>query len=72
MSSRTEDIDCGMCVRASDIGVPVAGNPIAYAHPGCRDHGNCPAFVPGGGIDGAGREFCGSCRAYEDEHLWKP
>ncbi|EMY33559.1 hypothetical protein D477_014196 [Arthrobacter crystallopoietes BAB-32] len=63
--------DCGMCLTASDIGIGVAGDPIAYPHPGCPDHGSCEKFVPGGSADGAGRPLCLECRAYEDEHLWK-
>lgn len=63
--------DCGMCLKASDIGVYSAGNPIAYSHPGCPEHGSCAKFVTGGGRDGAGRELCADCRAYADEHHWK-
>lgn len=27
-----------LCVRGSDIGVYVDGDPVAYAHPGCPEH----------------------------------
>ena len=61
--------DCnGYCLRASDHGVPVAGDPVAHAHPDCAVHGDPHTFVPGGGADGAGRPFCDRCRAYENEH----
>lgn len=61
--------DCnGYCLRASEHGVPVAGDPVAHAHPDCAVHGDPHHFVPGGGSDDAGRPFCDRCRAYEDEH----
>lgn len=61
---------CGAqnCLRSSDIGVPTAGDPVAIVHPNCSVHGDPHGFVPGGGFDGAGREFCERCRAYADEH----
>jgi hypothetical protein len=30
----------GECLRASDVGVGVTGNPVAYAHPHCPVHGS--------------------------------
>lgn len=61
--------DCnGYCLRASDHGVPVPGDPVAHAHPDCAAHGDPHGFVPGGGSDGAGRPLCDRCRAYADEH----
>lgn len=29
----------GICLYAADIGVPEAGNVVAYAHPDCPAHG---------------------------------
>jgi hypothetical protein len=29
----------GICLYAADIGVPEAGNVVAYAHPDCPEHG---------------------------------
>lgn len=33
------EIECGLCVRASDVGVFAVGDPIAYVNPTCPDHG---------------------------------
>jgi hypothetical protein len=63
--------DCGMCLRASDIDVPVPGNPIAYPHPGCPHHGYCETFTPSEHKDGDGRVMCADCRAYADEHHYR-
>jgi hypothetical protein len=30
----------GICLSAADIGVPEAGDVIAYAHPDCPEHGD--------------------------------
>jgi len=30
----------GICLSAGDIGVPEAGDVIAYAHPDCPEHGD--------------------------------
>jgi hypothetical protein len=30
----------GMCLSAADIGVPEAGDVIAYPHPECPEHGD--------------------------------
>ena len=30
----------GICLYAADIGVPEAGNVVAYAHPDCEAHGD--------------------------------
>ena len=30
----------GICVTASDIGIYAPGNPVAYAHPACPEHGD--------------------------------
>lgn len=30
----------GICLWAADIGVPEAGNVVAYAHPDCPAHGD--------------------------------
>lgn len=32
----------GICLYAADIGVPEAGNVVAYAHPDCPAHGDPP------------------------------
>jgi hypothetical protein len=32
-----------MCLYASDIGVPVPGNVVAYVHPDCLVHNDQPA-----------------------------
>lgn len=43
----------GICLSAADIGVPEAGDVIAYAHPDCPEHGDplteLEADVCGGG-----------------------
>lgn len=37
----TEPQECnGICLSAADIGVPEAGDVIAYAHPDCPEHGD--------------------------------
>lgn len=37
----TEPLECnGICLSAADIGVPEAGDVIAYAHPDCPEHGD--------------------------------
>lgn len=35
---------CGLCLTSSDIGVPVAGNPVAVAHMACPKHADPVAF----------------------------
>lgn len=30
----------GICLTAADIGVPEAGDVVAYAHPDCPEHGD--------------------------------
>lgn len=65
-------MSCGMCLHASGIGVDVPGDPIAYIHPGCPNHGRCPKFTSGDRTDGDGRPLCRDCLAYEDEHLFTP
>lgn len=36
-----EEYSCnGICITAFEIGVYVAGNPVAYPHPECDKHGN--------------------------------
>lgn len=56
-------------MRASDVGVGVAGDPVAYAHPGCEVHGWCDKYVPED--ESAADKYlvpCENCRGYEDEH----
>jgi len=38
--SRTDEECNGICLYAADIGVPEAGNVVAYAHPDCPAHGD--------------------------------
>lgn len=39
--SDDEEPECiGICLTAADIGVPEAGDVIAYAHPDCPAHGD--------------------------------
>ena len=39
MTEASESAECDhLCVYASDVGVDVPGNPVAYAHPGCPAH----------------------------------
>ncbi len=35
----TEPVCSGECLRGTDVGVSIVGNPIAYAHPDCPKHG---------------------------------
>ena len=58
--------DCnGICVRASDVGVMVAGDPVAYPHPACPVHGDvdwCEHCNGWGSIGGLPRAFtCPMC-----------
>lgn len=67
--SRPAYLPCDhLCLRGSDVGVSVPGDPVAYAHPGCPVHGHCEAYVPGEDIHSNGDRPCINCRAYEDEH----
>lgn len=68
MSNSTDPCGAQDCVRASDIGIWLSGDPVAYVHPNCSVHGAPHPFVAGGGKDGAGRQLCAQCRAYADEH----
>jgi hypothetical protein len=64
-------IECGhLCLRGSDIGVSVPGDPVAYAHPGCPVHGHCEAYIPGD-LQTNGHRPCANCKAYEDEHQYR-
>lgn len=47
------------CLTASDIGVPEAGDMIAYAHPQCPVHGSPVDFKPGDRV------------VYEHKNLWE-
>lgn len=60
----------GPCMRASDVGVPVPGDPVAYAHPCCPVHGHCEKYVPGE-VQSNGHRPCANCRAYENEHQFR-
>lgn len=41
MREQDEEAECnGICLYAADIGVPEAGNVVAYAHPDCPAHGD--------------------------------
>lgn len=45
MSESRQDVygDCnGICLWASDVGVPEAGHVVAYAHPDCPEHNPQP------------------------------
>jgi len=65
----TAYLPCGhMCVRGSDIGIGVVGDPVAYAHPGCPIHGHCEAYIAADVAHGCGLKPCANCTAYEDEH----
>jgi hypothetical protein len=58
--------DCnGICLTGSDIGIP--SNEVAYAHPGCPEHGD-PHDFQLGHADKVGRLICGRCREYQTEH----
>lgn len=54
MSDETECI--GVCLSAYDIGVPEAGDMIAYAHPDCPAHGDPLDGHPGEDVCGGGDE----------------
>jgi hypothetical protein len=60
----------GLCVIASDVGIPGYGDQIAYSHPMCPEHGHPHKFRWSGRRhdthDGTLR-VC-ECGAYEDEH----
>lgn len=66
IDSHEVDTHCnGMCLSASDVGIPASG--IAYAHPMCPAHGDPEhKFVPAS-TDGAGRLYC-QCGAIQVEH----
>lgn len=37
----SDEVECnGICLYAADIGVPEAGDVVAYAHPDCPAHGD--------------------------------
>lgn len=38
--SKSETECNGICLYAADIGVPEAGDVVAYAHPDCPEHGD--------------------------------
>lgn len=46
----------GICLSAADIGVPEAGNVVAYAHPDCPAHGDPLEDNPELEICGSGDE----------------
>lgn len=46
----------GICLYAADIGVPEAGNVVAYAHPDCPAHGDSLEDNPELEICGSGDE----------------
>ncbi len=51
------DTGCnGICLYAADIGVPEAGNVVAYAHPDCPEHGYPQEENPEESICGDGEE----------------
>jgi hypothetical protein len=60
-----------LCMRASDVGVYVAGDPVAYEHPGCPVHGSCEQYVPSDVVHGCGLRPCANCKGYEDEHDYR-
>lgn len=53
MSAESQCI--GICLSAADIGVPEAGDVIAYAHPDCPEHGD-PALETEAEVCGGGDE----------------
>lgn len=46
----------GICLSAADIGVPEAGDVIAYAHPDCPEHGDPLNDEPDAEVCGGGDE----------------
>lgn len=61
--------DCnGICLTAADVGVPAAGNMIAYPHPSCPEHGLDPDHPFELDVtDGHGHEIC-RCGAVKSAH----
>lgn len=57
MSEEQEEPECnGICLWAADIGVPEAGNVVAYAHPDCPAHGDPQPEDPNEEVCGGGDE----------------
>lgn len=51
------DEECnGICLYAADIGVPEAGDIVAYAHPDCPAHGDPLENDPAADVCGGGDE----------------
>lgn len=55
MSFETEECN-GICLYAADIGVPEAGDVVAYSHPDCPAHGDPVEEDPDAEVCGAGEE----------------
>lgn len=52
-----EEAECnGICLYAADIGVPEAGDVVAYAHPDCPAHGDPQGEPPDKDVCGGGDE----------------
>lgn len=57
MSEEQEEPECNdICLWAADIGVPEAGNVVAYAHPDCPAHGDPQPEDPDEEVCGGGDE----------------
>lgn len=53
----SDEKECnGICLSAADIGVPEAGDVIAYAHPDCPLHGDPQQEEPDAEVCGDGDE----------------
>lgn len=52
----TEEECNGVCLYAADIGVPEAGDVVAYAHPDCPVHGDPQGEDPSEDVCGDGDE----------------
>jgi hypothetical protein len=63
-----EDECNGVCLSAADIGVPEAGDVIAYAHPDCPAHGDPLDQEPSGGVCGGGDETLRYVREEDMDH----
>lgn len=53
----SDEPECnGICLYAADIGVPEAGDVVAYAHPDCPAHGDPQGEDPDADVCGGGDE----------------
>jgi hypothetical protein len=63
-----EDECNGICLSAADIGVPEAGDVIAYAHPDCPAHGDPLDSEPSEDVCGSGDETLRYVREEDVSH----